>query len=487
MRFKNTAGKRILLVFLSFILVLILLELSLQITSGIYAKKFKVDNYARLSDDSCRVLCLGDSFTYGLGADFSKSYPVQLEKILNENSKAKGEFKVFNHGVCSYNSSEILLKLKESINAVNPRIAIVMAGKNDVWNFRQVSKNGTSLEVKWLSLISKLKTYRLAAILTHNIKNSFIKSNKSFSFGKKHETGAALPEKQNSEKNIAQGNKFRAKNLYQKAHELYNYVLAAEPENITALLEKGRCYKLQGRHDEAIDMLLRAFYLKPLATNILNEIEDVFIKQADYGKAIEFYERILEQFPDHVLLRAKLCKSYVWIAGSFMQKKQYEQAKRFYWKACTVDTDDSNAFNGYHLAKYKVKMQRLNQNYFLRNLMKAWDRITGFSLYSELIYNKQRIDRILLDNLNEMARICKNRRVTLIFSGYPQELSEKLKEAAVANEVFLVDHRPIFKDLLRRYPYDMFFVDRNDPHCRAQGYQVMAEDIADVILFLPDS
>lgn len=59
------------------------------------------------------ILCLGDSFTFGIGAEKGFSYPDQLSRILE--ARQCGRYKVINSGIPGSNSSMIAKSFKSNI------------------------------------------------------------------------------------------------------------------------------------------------------------------------------------------------------------------------------------------------------------------------------------------------------------------------------------------------------------------------------------
>lgn len=75
------------------------------------------------------ILCVGDSFTYGLGATGARgSYPRQLEALL----RARGEdVAVVNGGWPGQSSREVLLRLPDQLARYRPRLVCILVGVND--------------------------------------------------------------------------------------------------------------------------------------------------------------------------------------------------------------------------------------------------------------------------------------------------------------------------------------------------------------------
>lgn len=120
--------RRLGLVALGVLLGLLALEVALQI--GAYA----LWRSARGTPPSGAgaILCVGDSFTYGLGATAGGgSYPRQLETVLRADGR---ERTVINGGWPGQTSREILLKLPAQLARHRPGVVCILAGMNDPWS-----------------------------------------------------------------------------------------------------------------------------------------------------------------------------------------------------------------------------------------------------------------------------------------------------------------------------------------------------------------
>ena len=75
-----------------------------------------------------RILCLGDSHTYGIGASAEHAWPRQLEGLLNARGGGT-QYRVVNGGVPGFNSSQVLLALEEMTDLARQRnTGILFAG-----------------------------------------------------------------------------------------------------------------------------------------------------------------------------------------------------------------------------------------------------------------------------------------------------------------------------------------------------------------------
>ena len=120
--------RRLGLVALGVLLGLFALEVALQI--GAYALWRSARGTTPSGADA--ILCVGDSFTYGLGATAGGgSYPRQLEAVLRAEGR---ERTVINGGWPGQTSREILLKLPAQLARHRPGVVCILAGMNDPWS-----------------------------------------------------------------------------------------------------------------------------------------------------------------------------------------------------------------------------------------------------------------------------------------------------------------------------------------------------------------
>jgi len=80
-----------------------------------------------------RVLCLGDSVTYGIWLDDrGQSFPAQLERLWNASGDRR-PIEVFNLGYPGTNSSQTRRDLPRMLSTFQPDAVVVMVGANDAW------------------------------------------------------------------------------------------------------------------------------------------------------------------------------------------------------------------------------------------------------------------------------------------------------------------------------------------------------------------
>lgn len=77
-----------------------------------------------------RIVCLGDSVTFGAGVELDQVYPKVLEKLLNSRSEGM-HYEVLNFGVPGYNTAQEVITLREKALRYNPDLVLVGFNLND--------------------------------------------------------------------------------------------------------------------------------------------------------------------------------------------------------------------------------------------------------------------------------------------------------------------------------------------------------------------
>ncbi|MGA1607790.1 MAG: GDSL-type esterase/lipase family protein [Planctomycetota bacterium] len=110
--------------------VFVSLELLLQLGALCLFWLYAPGNTAPAPDTRGEILCIGDSYTFGVGASApASSYPGQLQTRLDEHSLA---LRVVNAGFPGQHSADLARRLSAQISA-QTRAVCVLVGTNDAW------------------------------------------------------------------------------------------------------------------------------------------------------------------------------------------------------------------------------------------------------------------------------------------------------------------------------------------------------------------
>lgn len=137
--------------------VFLALEGSLRLTGWLARQR----NLSRpMSDRRYTVLCVGDSFTWGIGAPADKSWPAQMQALLDAHYP--GQYAVLNRGMAGANSTQALEPLQEQIDALRPNLILACTGSSNVcanqYGAPHASKSSSSA---FSDALFRLRVYKL--------------------------------------------------------------------------------------------------------------------------------------------------------------------------------------------------------------------------------------------------------------------------------------------------------------------------------------
>jgi lysophospholipase L1-like esterase len=127
-----------------------------------------------------RIICLGNSSTYGWGVESLQTYPFHLQELLE--GKSPGTYKVYNMGVPGYTSFQGKLLVRE-IREYSPDYIIVSFGSNDATvagiEEKELYRRWNSVYGRMAESLSKLYLYKLLRSIIFKFYNPFNQMEKS--------------------------------------------------------------------------------------------------------------------------------------------------------------------------------------------------------------------------------------------------------------------------------------------------------------------
>ena len=101
-------------------------------------------NLEELVDNYPRIVCFGDSVTFGWNVDYKDSYPNILEKLLQKDYP---KVKVINSGIGGDTVIDSFNRLESDVISFKPHLIIINLGLNDGW-IQEVVEDGNGGEVE---------------------------------------------------------------------------------------------------------------------------------------------------------------------------------------------------------------------------------------------------------------------------------------------------------------------------------------------------
>lgn len=111
-----------------------------------------------------RIICLGDSVTFGWPVEPENTYPGRLEKLLNSKFPGRN-FEVFNAGIPGYTSYQGLIWVKKDILSYQPDLLIIYYGINDMSGSYLADSRQKTLPAWAVNAANYLRRFELVSLL----------------------------------------------------------------------------------------------------------------------------------------------------------------------------------------------------------------------------------------------------------------------------------------------------------------------------------
>jgi hypothetical protein len=152
------AGSRVALVVFGIGAALLVLEAALQLSAMFVGGTFRDQSWAT---EKWRVLCLGDSNTYGVYVDRLQAYPKVFEALWNAEP-GNAPIEVLNLGYPGTNSSKLVKDMRRMLWAFRPDMVVVMIGRNDFWTLPETAADSPNVLDRLAAALWRVsRAYRL--------------------------------------------------------------------------------------------------------------------------------------------------------------------------------------------------------------------------------------------------------------------------------------------------------------------------------------
>jgi tetratricopeptide (TPR) repeat protein len=452
--------KRLFLVLFGLTAAFLLLETGLRV-AGYFYNAYRIKNrHAESSNENAvKILCIGDSYTFGQGAASGYSYPEQLERILHKNYP-QHKFIVYNQGICGVNSSRMLKELPENLKRYNPDFIIIMAGMNNRWNLQEnnyfLFRKGVKIYFCRVdAFLTHLRSYKLLKILVGSLRNKALQRLSQYRNSKKDNFGAiddnrvvSMDRGMSKEANehFKLGQEYLMTRELSLTEDAFKKAIELNPKNDTAYAGLGYCYDNQANLYQAEDAFKKAIEINPRHYFALVGLGDVYDRQGKYELAEKMFKKALEINPNSI--------------------NAYGALWKMYW----------------HAGKNSLALETIREELDLNPFDDGLRQILRSGLPS-LPDDEEILDKVLEYDLENMIRLAKAEGKRCIFLTYP--LSEENDEIRMrlANkwQILFVDNTKSFSQLksAENYKQKDYFVE--DGHCNARGYQVIAQNVYEAL------
>ncbi|MCM8791535.1 MAG: SGNH/GDSL hydrolase family protein [Candidatus Omnitrophica bacterium] len=114
--------------------------------------------------ETIRIVCVGDSHTFGVGTSVVYSYPAQLEKLLNLNNPNQ-KFSVVNLGIPGASTRYQFKELRSFLNTHDAKLIILLTGRNNALEVNRISKEKTYILGCIKSHLQALRSFKFLRLL----------------------------------------------------------------------------------------------------------------------------------------------------------------------------------------------------------------------------------------------------------------------------------------------------------------------------------
>lgn len=114
-----------------------------------------------------RVLCVGDSHTFGFMVPSNETYPAYLQEFLD--ARAPGLYSVINLGIPGLNTAQLRHRLPDEIATYQPDVVVVWCGTNNAWNQAEVADE-PGLSSWFTRALNASRLYRFVRVGLHDVR-----------------------------------------------------------------------------------------------------------------------------------------------------------------------------------------------------------------------------------------------------------------------------------------------------------------------------
>ena len=348
---------------LGLLIAVLLLEGALRVVGYLHVRESQKRG-SKSGEGTHKILCFGDSFTFGVGAASGEDYPSQLEKLLNARTTGK-RFTVINRGVGGYNTAQVLSDLRGCVDQINPDMVVVMVGIHNPWNLWGYNeyKKGNSLWARAEKLLYRVRVFKLVVLLAGNIRDKQKKKQRSEPAVEtpappiqEGPPGQKEPPKQEEPpKQKEPAKQDSLKHDPNKHEDLHDEEGADKDEDMgfaglvdTAVVRLQRIRETDASYDGVIKLLNRRKY--PAAAAWLKKRQEKEPKNAVCHFALgaiaykqKKYDVATGWFKEGMAADAKDVDNYCGMGNVYWEQRKYDEAIRWYKEAIKVaPTDPGN-------------------------------------------------------------------------------------------------------------------------------------------------
>ena len=129
---------------------------------------FRDEEFGERDRSVRRIVCLGDSWTFGANVEQDQTFPAQLEGLLNPG-RAQARTEVLNLGVMGYSSFQGLKLMRRAALGLEPDVVVLGFGMNDgqlsFWRDRDMIRHERRFAIRLQRVVRRMELAKLLVYL----------------------------------------------------------------------------------------------------------------------------------------------------------------------------------------------------------------------------------------------------------------------------------------------------------------------------------
>ncbi len=441
--------------------ILLVLEVALRIVGLVQVQRIRAET-ADEGGAGTTILCLGDSYTHSPGVDRERTYPAQLEQLLNDRA-GDDTFRVINKGQNGQNTSTLLDDLVDNLDLYQPRLVILMTGGANTWDYYGYHEfqRGAGWGSRARDLLHRVRIYRFARL-------AYLDATSRWEFSAVSDEMEEQGDEGGPEGPSGEG-------------------LAVDPDSL---------FCTEACRERAIQA-------------------DEHLRLAEYDKAAEGYQAALEECPDHAILHSyaglvclethryeealihmeravelgpEYAALYDRLARAYRTLDRREEAMSALIRGLETPDCDYNAREKKrllnHVLEYAEQPESADYRLAVDLLQEAAVDRPAMAGYLEQMLAYEDVGTGVCEwvaaDIGTVARTCRERGIGLVLMNYPlrypSEWWSMYGEIAREHDLPFVDNERTFAGL---GPRDAYFFP--DGHCNERGNEAIARNALEVV------
>ncbi len=478
MRSSASLRTKLLISLTSLLLSLGSLELGLRLAGRHYLGQTALpEDRVDLSPDVHRVLCVGDSFTFGGRTDRHGTYPALLEGELARQSSER--FQVINSGVCEYNTRQVLTFLPQWLELYQPEVVLVLVGASNrfnPWGYAWGEQAGPLVGLR--DAIMGLRVAKMARFIALELG------------GRVGSWRGSYVHYDGSPRSMGLDGRVEGHNPYIEAkHWIKQRAGTSRPS--ADPVETGWYHHAQGDNLRAIEHVEAVIEAGAEAEGLLCAAGYFRYRQGDLEAADAHYQRALQAYPDSAFVRGQAAFFFSNVGRDALLGGQPDQAIRWLFEAMPYIPDDeyvyyamSKAYGLQSVWTAEAIARRTRELAELHPAMGANPKVRNhITMFENAEAWDQAVELWLEEDLDRIVELVESRGARVVLQSYPVPYdlaNTQIAAAAQRHDVPLVDHTSRFEALLSEEPSDRYLFD--DDHCTVEGHRVMARSLVPALL-----